>query len=279
MKYLLKKSFYLVVASLFLFSACKKWEAPKFEAPVYTGKKAKNHIADIKDRHMQPGINAIDSICDFPGQNFIVKAVVVSSDESGNCYKYLTLQDKTGGIEIAIDKNYLFNDYPVGQIVYLNCDGLVVGDNNGNYQIGWKNQNNLVRINQVMLDSYLSKDGLPSTDNIKALSPCDSIFELVSGNQLNDEMCNCLVILKNARFSSACHNQTLGNADRETDRALSNFNAALCPTQVHTSNYALFRNRVIDTLKTYDLTGILTKYNNGYRLTLRSDEDMKEVHR
>lgn len=261
----------LMLALLLAFVSCKKWEAPEFQTPVYTGKKANKTIADIKERHTSLNADIVDSICDYSGQRFIVKAVIVSSDEGGNCYKYLTVQDKTGGIEIPIEQNSLFNEYPVGQIVYINCDGLVVGDYHNKYQIGWIYQNSIGRINYLMLKNYLTKDGLPSMDNIIELSPCGGICELYSDADITDEKFNCLCTIKKARFVSSCHGLQLSTDDVICDRQLENFTIS-----VRTSNYAKFRNIIIDATKEYDLTGILTKYSNKYQFTLRTAEDIKE---
>ena len=251
-------------------ASCKKFNEPEFHAPEYTGKKANKTIADIKARHTQLNMNVTDSICQYSGQKFIVKAVVVSSDEGGNCYKYITVQDKTGGIEIAIDQSSLFNEYPVGQIVYINCDGLVVGDYYNKYQIGWIYENSIGRINYMMLGKYLSREGLPSMDNIIELSPCGGICEINSDADLSADKVNCLCTIKGARFSSACHGLQLATNEVTCDRALDNFSIV-----VRTSNYAKFRNIVIDATKEYDLTGILTIYKNDYQFTLRTAEDIK----
>ncbi|MBP5650514.1 MAG: choice-of-anchor J domain-containing protein [Bacteroidales bacterium] len=262
----------ILLALVVSLLSCKKWEAPEFQAPEYTGKKANKTIADIKARHTVLSQNVLDSICRYSGERFIVKAVVVSSDEGGNCYKYLTVQDQTGGIEIAIDQSSLFNDYPVGQIVYLNCDGLVVGDYRNKYQIGWIYENSIGRINYMMLGRYLSKDGLPSMDNINELSPCGGICEINSDADLSDVKVNCLCTIKKARFASACHGLQLATDDVTCDRALDNFSIV-----VRTSNYAKFRNIIIDATKEYDLTGILTIYKNDYQFTLRTADDIREA--
>ena len=262
----------ILLALVISLGSCKKWEAPEFQAPEYTGKKANKTIADIKARHTVLSQNVLDSICNYSGERFIVKAVVVSSDEGGNCYKYLTVQDQTGGIEIAVDQSSLFNEYPVGQIVYINCDGLVVGDYRNKYQIGWIYENSIGRINYMMLGRYISKEGLPSMDNINELSPCGGICEINSDADLSDVKVNCLCTIKKARFSSACHGLQLATNDVTCDRALDNFSIV-----VRTSNYAKFRNIVIDATKEYDLTGILTIYKNDYQFTLRTADDIKEA--
>ena len=251
-------------------ASCKKFQDPEFQVPTYTGKKNNKTIADIKARHTELGQNVTDSICQYSGERFIVKAVVVSSDEGGNCYKYLTVQDQTGGIEIAVDQSSLFNEYPVGQIVYINCNGLVVGDYYNKYQIGWIYQNSIGRINYMMLNQYLSRDGLPSIDNIKELSPCGGICEINSNADLSADKTNCLCTIKKARFSATCHGLQLATNEVTCDRDLDNF-----AITVRTSNYAKFRNIVIDATKEYDLTGILTIYKDDYQFTLRTADDIK----
>lgn len=262
----------ILLAIVVSLLSCKKWDAQEFNAPVYTGKKANKTIADIKARHTVLSQNVLDSICQYSGERFIVKAVVVSSDEGGNCYKYITIQDQTGGIEIAVDQTGLFNEYPVGQVVYLNCDGLVVGDYRNKYQIGWIYENSIGRINYMLLNRYLSRDGLPSMDNIIELSPCGGICEINSDADLSDQKVNCLCTIKKARFASNCHGLPLATDDVTCDRSLSNFSIT-----VRTSNYAKFRNIIIDANKEYDLTGILTIYKNDYQFTLRTADDIRDA--
>ena len=271
----MKKTYSIVIILMVLvisLGSCKKWEAPEFKAPEYSGYKANKTIADIKARHTQLNSDVMDSICMYSGQRFIVKAVVVSSDEGGNCYKYITVQDKTGGIEIAVDQSSLFNEYPVGQIVYINCNGLIVGDYHNKPQIGWIGDKSVKRINYMMLNRYLSRDGLPNMDNINELSPCGGICEINSDADISDDLINCLCTIKKAKFSPACHGMQLA-----TDEVICNRDLANSIIKVRTSNYAKFRNIIIDANKEYNLTGILSKYNNDYQFTLRTAEDMQEV--
>lgn len=57
----------------------------------------------------------------------IIRGVVTTTDQPGNFYKSFYLQDATGGIEVKIGKNGLYNDYKQGQIVYIKCKGLYLG--------------------------------------------------------------------------------------------------------------------------------------------------------
>ena len=209
---------------------CNRWEAPELTAPVYDGPAANKTIADIKAKHPTLGNGTQDSICRYDEQ-FIVKAVVVSSAEGGNCYKYLTVQDETGGIEIAIDRSSLYNDYPVGQTVYLNCAGLIVGDYHNKYQVGWVYQGSVGRIAPADLDRYLSKDGLPDLNNPLVANP----IEITGTGDLTAENVNCLVKIDGCKFSPADDGLPLSDNNFTTDRTVT-FNGA--SVVVRTSNYA-----------------------------------------
>lgn len=252
------------------FSACNHWEEPEFQTPVYEGPAANHTIADIKAMHTSLGTGAQDSITSW-NEPFIVKAVVVSSDQGGNCYKYLTVQDETGGIEISIDRTGIYNEYPVGQTVYIDCRGLIVGDYHNKYQIGWKYNGSVGRINTNALSRYIHKDGLPDLNNPLVANP----IVVTGANELNAENVNCLVKIDGCTFDSKYHGQQLADNDFTMDREIYIGGQTVI---VRTSNYANFRNIVIDCNKQYCLYGILSVYNSEYQLTLRTKEDVQFAH-
>ena len=69
-------------------------------------------------------------------QDIIVGGKIISSDASGNIYRSLYIQDESGGIEVKIGNSGLYNDYQPGQMLYVKCQGLVVGNYGGMLQIG-----------------------------------------------------------------------------------------------------------------------------------------------
>ena len=265
-----KHTIYLlsIIAGIVLLASCNRWEDPEFQVPVYTGPAANHTIQDIKNMHTSLGTGAQDSICSWD-EPFIVKAVVVSSDQGGNCYKYMTIQDETGGIEISIDRTGLYNEYPVGQTVYLDCRGLIVGDYHNKYQIGWGNRTSVQRINQEALGQYLHKDGLPDLNNPLIAHP----IEITGNSQLTAENTNCLVRINGCKFDSKYIGQPLATNDQTMDREVYINGATVI---VRTSNYANFRSTVIED-KEYCLYGILSVYNSEYQLTLRTKEDIQDA--
>ena len=126
----MKKSLIITAALLALASCGLKEE---FQ-PVFTGK----YPAPEPERYWSDeDFGRITSIADLVsgytiGQpkvltNTVIKGVVTTTDRPGNFYKSFYIQDETGGIEIKVRKNGLYNDYLLGQTVYVDCEDLTLG--------------------------------------------------------------------------------------------------------------------------------------------------------
>jgi len=70
----------------------------------------------------------------------VIGGQVISSDQSGNLYRTMYIQDETGAIELKLGKSYLYSDYKLGQWVYVQCQGLTLGQYGGMVQIGYEDQ-------------------------------------------------------------------------------------------------------------------------------------------
>ena len=259
-----------IIAFAAMMTSCNKdYEAPEYKKPSYKGKTANKTIADIKAMHNLES-DQVDSICKWD-ETFIVEAVVVSTDEGGNYYKSMVVQDATGGIEIELDRTGLYNDFPVGQKVYLICNGLVVGDYGGLYQMGWIYDGSVGRINSQFIDKYLIRDGLPTPKDIPAP------IEITTAGGLAPENVNRLVTLKNVVFEEAAMGQPFADDNAITNRNIASINGNKVTNMVvRTSNYAKFRSTRVPSTPC-DLTGILTLYNSTYQLMIRVKEDIKAL--
>lgn len=71
-----------------------------------------------------------------------IKTKVISSDELGNTYRSIYLQDargvEFGGIEVKVGKGSLYTVYKPGQIVYVKCDELELGNYRWMLSLGGK---------------------------------------------------------------------------------------------------------------------------------------------
>ena len=85
-------------------------------------------------------IKALKSMYKTPGveitQNIWIKGQVISSDQNGNVYRELYIQDETGGIDVKIGKSSLYSDFKLGQWVYVRCASLTLGSYSGMPQLG-----------------------------------------------------------------------------------------------------------------------------------------------
>ena len=60
-------------------------------------------------------------------RDIVIAGKVTTTDKPGNFYKSFYIQDETGGIEIKMGRNGLYNFYQEGQTVYVRCYGLTLG--------------------------------------------------------------------------------------------------------------------------------------------------------
>jgi len=97
-------------------------------------------------------------------------AFVISSDQSGNFYKEIYLQDKPSqpnhALRFLIDQTFLTNDYPIGRKVKVLLNGLGAGVQNGMITLGSYQGNSIGN-----LSSFLKNDHLKRTDSTYKIIP------------------------------------------------------------------------------------------------------------
>ncbi|MBO5216672.1 MAG: hypothetical protein J6B41_02855 [Alistipes sp.] len=90
-------------------------------------------------------------------EDYIIEGYIVANDHYGEYYKKLIISDGTGGIEIAIDAEELYRDFPLYSSVTLNCSTLWIGDYGGRIIMGARptGEYTVDRIPQEELSRYL----------------------------------------------------------------------------------------------------------------------------
>ena len=155
-------------ASLALLASCDEWE------PVFTGNYGE---ADIYEPvTMTPNTTILELKKMYTEgtpltieKDIIIGGQVISEDKSGNIYKSLYIQDATAGIELKLGKNGLYNDYKLGQWVYVKCSGLTLGAYNGMIQPGCEDPTKAYETSymeaQYLIDTHVfrGKIGTPLT--------------------------------------------------------------------------------------------------------------------
>ncbi len=94
-----------------------------------------------------------------PSNNRYIEGYVISSDEAGNFFEEIVIQDKaenpSAGIVVQVDVNPLFTFYEFGRKVYINLDGLAVNEENGVIQIGKRDGSGLEKITSKQRNEHI----------------------------------------------------------------------------------------------------------------------------
>lgn len=230
------------------------------EAPYLTfDGEANMTIADLLDLHYVGEADSYDSIPD----NTIICGVITSSDEADNCYKYLTIQDETGGIMIKVDDSHLYPKYQIGQKIYVKCGDMVIGDYRKNKQIGFWVDGSMTGIASSQEDLYIFRDGL--------VGPEPDAIVISSASQIDESLYNRLVKLENCHFALGGQ-ANYCDAGQNTSRDI--VFADNSSIVLRTSSYATFANDLLPDGEG-DLYGILTIYNRTVQFVIRTLADVK----
>ena len=88
----------------------------------------------------------------YINQDLIIGGRIMSSDSAQNFYKRCFVQDDTGGIQIMINNYDIYSLYPPGDSVWVNLNGLAVGEKDGVKCIGYPTNSDYIEpISSVVL--------------------------------------------------------------------------------------------------------------------------------
>jgi len=249
-------TFILIAAALLLLTFTQSCIKEDFDVPPINipsvDFESNTTIAELKAMYTSD----LDSIED----DIIIQGIVIANDESGNIYKTMFIRDNTAGIEIKLDQTGLYNEYKVGQRVYIKCQGMYMGKYGGMQQLGYKYENSIGRLPAILIPNHLFRDSLPGA----APQP-----ETVTIPGINTTQFGTLIKLDNVYFetpgvsfaeTSATTNRNIKDAD---DNVLI----------IRTSNYANFASTLMPA-GVGSVVGILSVYNSEYQLYIRDMNDL-----
>lgn len=238
-------------------------------------------ILELKKAFWQDAVNYADTIgVKEDGSHYIISGRVVSSDEAGNVFKSLVIQDETAAIAISINSYNLYLKYRRGQEIVLDLTGMYIGKYNGLVQLGmpeWYANGNCWEISFMSPQNFADHaqlNGLPDIAKIDTLQ-INSFSELPSNPDGLCEYQSRLVRFNNVKFTnggketfSTYHSSGVNQTIEDTDGQSLN---------VRTSGYANFWNRTLPEGR-LDLVCILSYYGtSGWQLTLIDYEGCMNV--
>ena len=187
--------------------------------------------------------------------NVYLKAQVTANDKTGNLFKYIYVEDKTGGIRVNIDMTSLYADprFFVGKHLLINLKNLYVGPVNGEVQLGelFTNSSNQTLVGRVV-PSNVYKYFFPTTDFTEVVATEKTITNLTDGDV------GRWIKIKDLQFIIDDLGETYSG--KRTLEDCSGKKIIL-----NTSSFATFSGAQLDTGKG-DVYAILTKNNTAYEL-------------
>ena len=248
----------LIIALLMLgvFTSClKDYEGPPLTEPIYTGPDANITIAELRTHFS----NVTEST---PiRSNFILRARVAANDISGNLFSQLYVQDETGGIIINIARSSLFNDFRVGQEVFIHLREFFITTFGGQIQIGFAG----VPVNRIpweIFNEFTFRNGWPQADKVTP--------RLVTIDALDDSMMATLVQLDNVFFQGGGE-LPFTEQGSTTNRFLTDFDGN--SIIVRTSSFANFSSYILPE-GAGTIVGMLTRHNADWQIILRTIDDV-----
>lgn len=199
-----------------------------------------------------------------------MEAYVISSDESGNIYKQLFVQNApenpSGGLVISTNATDLYTKLEPGRKIYFRVDGLYVGQYAGLPSIGVQDGNQIGRIgvedfNERLLRSTVSTELVP---RIIPISEAGNPVRLAT-----------LVKFENVQFPRGIAGvEHYGNPD---DNFGVNRNVEDCDGNTittRTSGFSDFKNLTLPE-GNGNLTAVLSSFNGTIQLLIRATDDVQ----
>lgn len=272
---IMKRINYLLGLMLMMVAAvsCNEdFDVPPIVVP-HAEHEANMKIAEFKAKYWQDARNFIDTC----KEEVYIHGYVTSSDAAGNIYKYLFIEDETGGIGISIDASSLSTSYRVGQEIVLNMKDKWIGKYNGQYLIGkpeyyeaqsvWESG----RLSLEVFESMVEVNGLPKPDSVKALPTKITDFQGKNDATTQLKYSGKLIKLQNVKWAEADGVTPYSEADASSNRTLVDEEGN--QVTVVNSNYATFRSAMLP-LGSGDVTGILTMTGSDqWKLYIRDTDD------
>lgn len=200
-----------------------------------------------------------------------IEGYVSSSDETGNIYKYIYIQDApenpTQGFTISVNSLSNYANYPQGSKIYIEVKDLAVGAYGGVTQLGAMVNGAFDRIPEKMVTEHIKR----SCDPLQQIVP--KVMKLSEMISENDKYLGCLIQVDNAEFDSKVLCSTFAPPSTTVDRAINDPSTSTSRV-VRNSGYASFATKTLPAGKG-KFVGIYSKFNTTYQMYIVRDTDLE----
>jgi hypothetical protein len=186
--------------------------------------------------------------------NAIIEGFVISSDEAGNFYKTMIIQDKIEnpdcGIVVLIDTKAYYTKYNFGRKIYIKLSGLSIKEEKGQYLLGYLNANKVINIPDALLDHFIIRS--QTTEEILARE--------IALEEISNQMINTYVKITDLQFAKDASGKTFAseNFDRYNGERIIEQCDNLVKSFLFTSTFSDFRSNLLPQERFY-ISAVLTK--------------------
>lgn len=239
----------------------------------------RHHDPQLAVSHTIAELKALNGFYDYKtgGDTTLIQAdiiicgIVTADDRTGNFYKRIVVEDSTAAISVLLDAYNIYNDFPQGRRVYIQCKDLYLGYDGGLPVLGYTPtpQLSLTGIPAARIADHVIKGSIGH--NIPG-----ERYSLTQVANADPSLYNRLITITEAEFADTGIAYTQPNAT--TNREIRN--CAGSRIAVRSSNYASFASTIVPAGRG-EITGIYTVYTsttNGNRtpqLVIRNPDDVQ----
>ncbi|MDR2204926.1 MAG: DUF5689 domain-containing protein [Flavobacteriaceae bacterium] len=229
-------------------------------------------IADIKALYTGSAIQITE--------DWILTGYVNSSDESGNIFKYIYIQDDpknpTQGFTLSVDVTDTYTYFPVGSKIFIKLKGLYIGQFGNVVQLG-----DLVRNQTTQVIEF---GRIPEAKfNAAFFKGCDPLVEIVpkvmtlAELNSNPDLIGALIKIDNVEFDSNLIGEPYAVLEQTVNRTLKDCSTPTPNTIIlRNSGFASFYNKYLPTGKG-SIIAIFSKFNTDNQLYIRDLNDTADM--
>ncbi len=271
------KSFYMLFAA-FLITACVHddiYDDPNLAGYECADLTANMTIAQVKALK-QPGVAYVFPAAGTSANEQIMEGYVSSTDESGNIYKTIYIQDNpenpTHGFTISVDAVSTYTKFPQGSKVYIKLNGLALGTYGGLIQLGVKNAaatgaDAVSRIPEASVAAHIVR----SCSERAKIVP--KVMTLAQMSAANDNLLGALIQVNNAEFDRTVLCSNFAPDGTSVDRRI-NDGTTTAARVVRNSGFASFANQTLPS-GNGTFVGIMSKFNSTYQMYINNVVDLQ----
>lgn len=260
----------LLMGGTTLTSCQDDFDRPDIDVPV-ASIKPNTTIAELKARYWSDDTNFASQIeAKEDGSRVIIHGYVISTDEPGNVFKSLVIQDESGALAMSINSYNLYLKYRRGQEVVLDVTGMYIGKYAGLMQLGmpsWYENGNSWQVS-FMAPEYFSEkvqlNGVPDVSKIDTLV-VNSFDEMAASPEGLRYWQSRLVRFNNVEFQN-------GGTETFSEYHSSGVSQNILDANgnslaVRTSGYSNFWNKTLPEGRG-DVVALVGYFNTAWQLTL-----------